>query len=189
MFESEDDPLRPGRTVSRQISRRSDARSREKTRIDRRRDTMVHHAQGTCARGPARVFCAPRVAMEEMRSPVGRPDFKSGRGRQAVFGGFDSHSLPPSCRAGPWRPLSSRSSPACRRPPCQRRRDLRSPLKETPMNTMTSTPAAPPQSRLPSVDRLLSSPRRAGADRQLRAIGRARGLSRGPVPRSHDGRR
>ena len=30
-----------------------------------------------------------------MRSPVGRPDFKSGRGRQAVFGGFDSHSLPP----------------------------------------------------------------------------------------------
>jgi selenocysteine-specific elongation factor len=28
-------------------------------------------------------------------SPVGRPDFKSGRGRQPVFGGFDSHSLPP----------------------------------------------------------------------------------------------
>ncbi len=28
-------------------------------------------------------------------SPVGRPDFKSGRGRQTVSGGFDSHSLPP----------------------------------------------------------------------------------------------
>ena len=28
-------------------------------------------------------------------SPVGRPDFKSGRGRETVFGGFDSHSLPP----------------------------------------------------------------------------------------------
>jgi selenocysteine-specific elongation factor len=28
-------------------------------------------------------------------SPVGRPDFKSGRGRQTVFGGFDSHSPPP----------------------------------------------------------------------------------------------
>jgi selenocysteine-specific elongation factor len=28
-------------------------------------------------------------------SPVGRPDFKSGRGREPVFGGFDSHSLPP----------------------------------------------------------------------------------------------
>jgi selenocysteine-specific elongation factor len=28
-------------------------------------------------------------------SLVGRPDFKSGGGRQPVFGGFDSHSLPP----------------------------------------------------------------------------------------------
>jgi selenocysteine-specific elongation factor len=31
-------------------------------------------------------------------SPVGRPDFKSGRGRQTVLGGFDSHSLPPNFR-------------------------------------------------------------------------------------------
>ncbi len=29
-------------------------------------------------------------------APVGRPDFKSGRGREPVFGGFDSHSLPPT---------------------------------------------------------------------------------------------
>lgn len=29
-------------------------------------------------------------------SLVGRPDFKSGRGREPVLGGFDSHSLPPS---------------------------------------------------------------------------------------------
>ena len=29
-------------------------------------------------------------------SPVGRPDFKSGWGSEAVLGGFDSHSLPPS---------------------------------------------------------------------------------------------
>jgi selenocysteine-specific elongation factor len=28
-------------------------------------------------------------------SPVGRPDFKSGRGRETVLGGFDPHSLPP----------------------------------------------------------------------------------------------
>jgi selenocysteine-specific elongation factor len=28
-------------------------------------------------------------------SPVGRPDFKSGRGRESVLGGFDSHSPPP----------------------------------------------------------------------------------------------
>jgi selenocysteine-specific elongation factor len=27
---------------------------------------------------------------------VGRPDFKSGRGREPAFGGFDSHSLPPN---------------------------------------------------------------------------------------------
>ena len=32
-------------------------------------------------------------------SPVGRPDFKSGRGREPVFGGFDSHSLPPRSRS------------------------------------------------------------------------------------------
>ena len=32
---------------------------------------------------------------EEIRSPVGRPDFKSGRGCLAVFGRFDSYSLPP----------------------------------------------------------------------------------------------
>ena len=31
-------------------------------------------------------------------SPVGRPDFKSGGGREPVFGGFDSHSLPPRSR-------------------------------------------------------------------------------------------
>ena len=29
-------------------------------------------------------------------SPVGRPDFKSGRGRESVLGGFDSLSLPPT---------------------------------------------------------------------------------------------
>lgn len=28
-------------------------------------------------------------------SPVGRPDFKSGKDRETVLGGFDSHSLPP----------------------------------------------------------------------------------------------
>ena len=28
-------------------------------------------------------------------SPVGRPDFKSGKGRETVLGGFDSLSLPP----------------------------------------------------------------------------------------------
>lgn len=31
-------------------------------------------------------------------SPVGRPDFKSGKGRETVLSGFDSHSLPPHSR-------------------------------------------------------------------------------------------
>ena len=34
-------------------------------------------------------------------SPVGRPDFKSGWGRETVPGGFDSHSLPPLRRGIP----------------------------------------------------------------------------------------
>lgn len=33
--------------------------------------------------------------MEEVRSPAGRPDFKSGKGCRTVLGGFDSHTLPP----------------------------------------------------------------------------------------------
>lgn len=33
-------------------------------------------------------------------SLVGRPDFKSGRGRETVLGGFDSHSLPPAPASG-----------------------------------------------------------------------------------------
>ena len=38
-------------------------------------------------------------AREEKRSPVGRLDFKSSKGRQSILGGFDSHSLPPNaCR-------------------------------------------------------------------------------------------
>ncbi len=36
-------------------------------------------------------------------SPVGRPDFKSGRGCETVLGGFDSHSPPPNFRADPTR--------------------------------------------------------------------------------------
>jgi selenocysteine-specific elongation factor len=31
-------------------------------------------------------------------SPVGRPDFKSGKGRETVLSGFDSHSLPPAAQ-------------------------------------------------------------------------------------------
>ena len=43
----------------------------------------------------------PQAAASSGReaSPVGRPDFKSGGGREPVFGGFDSHSLPPRSRS------------------------------------------------------------------------------------------
>lgn len=42
------------------------------------------------------------------RSPVGRPVFKTGRGRHAVPGGFDSLSLPPPLPTGFRRPARGR---------------------------------------------------------------------------------
>ncbi len=63
----------------------------------------------TIRRGDTRRIDARRVRMfapigadgdGREASPVGRPDFKSGGGRQPVPGGFDSHSLPPSS----WKP-------------------------------------------------------------------------------------
>lgn len=49
---------------------------------------------------PTRIeLFAPRVVLREnggVPLPVGRPDFKSGWGRQTVPGGFDSHPPPPS---------------------------------------------------------------------------------------------
>ena len=51
---------------------------------------------------PARIeFFAPRTAQTDnggVPLPVGRPDFKSGWGRQTVSGGFDSHPPPPPAR-------------------------------------------------------------------------------------------
>jgi hypothetical protein len=44
-------------------------------------------------------FCSRwRTDSGREASPVGRPDFKSGWGRETVPGGFDSHSLPPRRR-------------------------------------------------------------------------------------------
>ena len=42
---------------------------------------------------------SPDVVSGRESSPVGRPDFKSGRGREPVLGGFDSLSLPPRSRS------------------------------------------------------------------------------------------
>ncbi len=48
-------------------------------------------------RRPADEAAAAPISGRES-SPVGRPDFKSGRGREPVLGGFDSLSLPPRSR-------------------------------------------------------------------------------------------
>jgi selenocysteine-specific elongation factor len=47
-------------------------------------------------RGPAEDATGGPIHSGRESSPVGRPDFKSGRGREPVLGGFDSLSLPPS---------------------------------------------------------------------------------------------
>ena len=54
--------------------------------------------------------CHTQLYKEEMRSPVGRPAFKAGKGRQSVLGGFDSHSFPPlpeSPQASTWPRIAS----------------------------------------------------------------------------------
>src|SRR5262245_49722496 len=61
--------------------RRGDLRRMNKHRLD------LFHMPGDT------VVPVPNEGREA--SPVGRPDFKSGRGREPVLGGFDSHSLPP----------------------------------------------------------------------------------------------
>ena len=62
--------------------RRGDLRRINKHRLDlfRRAADMAGHDTSNSGRNS---------------SPVGRPDFKSGRGREPVLGGFDSLSLPP----------------------------------------------------------------------------------------------
>jgi selenocysteine-specific elongation factor len=66
--------------------RRGDLRRLNKHRLDLFRPPAVETSAATSALG--------REA-----SLVGRPDFKSGKGREPVLGGFDSHSLPPPSRS------------------------------------------------------------------------------------------
>lgn len=75
--------------------RRGDLRRINKHRLDLFRRTGDSADQPTASERSA----ATQSGRES--SPVGRPDFKSGRGREPVLGGFDSLSLPPhSRRAG-----------------------------------------------------------------------------------------
>ncbi len=89
------DQMNNGRKVAIQIleffdrhgvtMRRGDLRRINKHRLDLfRRSADSEGAQ-----------IASDTASGRASSPVGRPDFKSGKGREPVLGGFDSHSLPP----------------------------------------------------------------------------------------------
>jgi selenocysteine-specific elongation factor len=69
--------------------RRGDLRRINRHRLDLFRDPAEY--------GPANEV-ADQPPWGRETSLVGRPDFKSGRGREPVSGGFDSHSLPPVFR-------------------------------------------------------------------------------------------
>ena len=66
----------------------------------RRGDLRRMNPQKLGAFGPSAAPAPDTASAQRGREspPVGRPDFKSGGGRQPVFGGFDSHSLPPRRR-------------------------------------------------------------------------------------------
>jgi selenocysteine-specific elongation factor len=90
------DRLQNGRKVAIQILeffdshgvtfRRGDLRRINKHRVDLFPPTRVRPSDQTITSG-------------RETSPVGRPDFKSGKGREPVLGGFDSLSLPPSIKS------------------------------------------------------------------------------------------
>jgi selenocysteine-specific elongation factor len=80
-----------GRKVAIQILEFFDRHSVTLRRGDQRR---INRHRLDLFRRPADELRLPSNGGRES-SPVGRPDFKSGRGREPVFGGFDSHSLPP----------------------------------------------------------------------------------------------
>ena len=115
------------------------------------------------------------AAMEGEASPVGRPDFKSGRGREPVPGGFDPHSLPPTLdRRRPMTVLATwlagwttpRGRPTRRRPPSGRSSRIGSRSRPTRARSRTgggtSRPASPRRSRRP---RMPARPRRAASPR------------------------
>ncbi len=83
-----------GRKVAIQILEFFDRHGVTLRRADQRR--MNRHRIDLFASAANEVPLATDQGREA--SPVGRPDFKSGRGREPVLGGFDSHSLPPNHR-------------------------------------------------------------------------------------------
>jgi selenocysteine-specific elongation factor len=63
-------------------------------RVNPHRRNLFEHAVETNLPEAAEAVSIPELGRES--SLVGRPDFKSGWGREPVPGGFDSHSLPPN---------------------------------------------------------------------------------------------
>ena len=91
------DQLNNGRKVAIQILEFFDRHGITIRRGDLRR---INKHRLDLFRRPANVMPEPANAAGDSvsgraSSPVGRPDFKSGKGREPVLGGFDSHSLPP----------------------------------------------------------------------------------------------
>jgi selenocysteine-specific elongation factor len=91
------DQVNNGRKVAIQILEFFDRHGVTLRRGDLRR--MNKH-QLDLFRPSADMQAAPTISDQGREaSPVGRPDFKSGWGREPVLGGFDSHSLPPHSRS------------------------------------------------------------------------------------------
>lgn len=90
------DRIDNGRKVAIQILEFFDRHGVTLRRGDLRR-TNIHRID---LFGPRRESADRQATTESGRdaSPVGRPDFKSGKGRETVLGGFDSLSLPPRSR-------------------------------------------------------------------------------------------
>ena len=89
------DQLNNGRKVAIRVLEFFDRHSVTLRRGDLRR--INKHRRNLFCRADDEPSAAPEYGRES--SLVGRPDFKSGRGREPVFGGFDSHSLPPIRRS------------------------------------------------------------------------------------------
>ena len=86
------DRLGNGRKVAIQILEFFDHQGFTLRRGDWRR---INSARRDLFAGSSGAAADPQYAVGGESSPVGRPDFKSGKGRETVLGGFDSHSLPP----------------------------------------------------------------------------------------------
>jgi len=72
--------------------RRGDLRRVNKHRLD-----LFRRPADETVPNDLKTNSAPKIETIGRASfPVGRPDFKSGKGRESVLGGFDSHSLPPT---------------------------------------------------------------------------------------------